>query len=83
MKGEPRIESRFQNLFHLDKESYHNYMDKVESSVGRYPNNFRHLENYESYRVVTQGASIQDYHEHSKPISMIPDPCSEQIMRVR
>ena len=66
LKREEPIESRYMDHFDIDDEAVHRYWDEVERSVGRYPDGFRHYENYENYRVVYQNSTIQDYHNESK-----------------
>jgi len=66
MKTEKTIGSRYSNEFDLEDEDIHGYDDMVEKTIGRYPEGFRQFENYENYRIVVEGSSIQDYHIESK-----------------
>lgn len=66
LKTEKPIESRYLNQWDLSDEDYHRYMDEVERNIGRYPEGYRHYENYENYKVANPEASIQDYHNESK-----------------
>ena len=66
MKRDKPIESRYEDHFDVDDEEYHRYMDEVERNIGRYPEGFRHFENYENYRSVYPDATIQEYHNESK-----------------
>ena len=68
LKREAPIESRYMDHFDIDDEAVHRYWDEVERSIGRYPDGFRHFENYENYRVVYPDATIQDYHNESKKL---------------
>ena len=71
MKEEREIASRFVNHFDLDDEDYHAYLDNDERNIGRYPEGFRHYENYENYKTANPQSSIQDYHEESKIIPIL------------
>lgn len=66
MKEDKDISSRYSNIFDLDDEDYHAYYDQVEKSIGRYPEGFRHFENYENYRSVRPDSTLEDYHHESK-----------------
>jgi hypothetical protein len=68
LKTEAPIESRYMDHFDIDDEAVHRYWDEVERSIGRYPDGFRHFENYENYRVVYPDSTIQDYHNESKDL---------------
>lgn len=76
LKQEEPIESRYMDHFDIDDEAVHRYWDDVERNIGRYPEGFRHYENYENYRVVNPNATIQDYHNDSK-FEMIHQSFSE------
>lgn len=65
LKREDPIESRYEDHFDLEPEAIHRYLDEIDRNIGRYPEGFRHYENYENYRSVYPDATIQDYHNES------------------
>ena len=71
VKRDMPIRSRYVNAFDVDDKSYHKLMDRAEAQIGRYPLEFRHYENYESYKIVNPSATIAEYHEDSKDIKII------------
>jgi hypothetical protein len=40
---------------------YHNFMEQIESKIGRYVTGFRHLENFANYSLVHKNATIDEY----------------------
>ncbi len=66
LKREEPIESRYIDHFDIDDDEVHRYWDQVERNIGRYPEGFRHYENFESYRIANPNATLQDYHSDSK-----------------
>jgi hypothetical protein len=58
MKEDKKLSSRYQDTWDLDDTDKHAYMDQVEKNIGRYPMGFRHYENFESYRVYKEDATL-------------------------
>lgn len=69
-----KAESAFENVFYLPHRQWHDEMERRENNIGRYPIGFRHLENYDNYRVEFPEASLQDYCEYSN-FSLFSSSC--------
>jgi hypothetical protein len=52
------IEPRYSNHYDLSDENHHKYYDIIEKNIGRYPQGFRHYENYENYRLGDPHATL-------------------------
>ena len=51
LKTEKEINSRFANEWDLDDEDYNKELERLDTTIGRYPVGFRHFESYENYKI--------------------------------
>jgi len=58
--------SFFGNKFVPTHRGYHQEMDRLEETLGRYTPGYRHYECWESYRLRYPKSSPDDYHNDSK-----------------
>lgn len=57
-----QVESEFTgNEWYLTEENEKRWLRDKDNSIGRYPDGWRHLENYVSYKTINPEATIEDY----------------------
>jgi hypothetical protein len=62
MTSEPHpVNSLYDEAFFLDEKSVKQFFTDIEHSIGRYPNGFRHYENYANYSIVNPNSEISEY----------------------
>lgn len=55
------IDSAAPGISKQHNKEYHNFMQHIESTIGRYVPGFRHFENFANYSLVHKHATIDEY----------------------